>query len=79
MKRTKLKAKFRINNMPRIELHGTSDELIILSNCIKSEIIKALMRHNDMSYNEVINYYEKVSSENNYNDYDYLKVTTKEI
>lgn len=32
-----------------------------------------------MFYNEAINYYEKVSSENSYNDYDYLKVTTKEI
>ena len=52
---------------------------IILTNCIKTEIIKALMRHNNMSYNEAINYYEKVSSENSYNDYDYLKVTTKEI
>lgn len=79
MKRTRLKAKFRINNMPRVELHGMTDELIILTNCIKTEIIKALMRHNNMSYNEAINYYEKVSSENSYNDYDYLKVTTKEI
>ena len=79
MKRTKLKAKFRMNNIPRIELYGISDELIILTNCIKSEIIKVLMRHNDMYYNEAINYFEKVSSENSYNDYDYLKVTTKEI
>lgn len=79
MKRTRLKAKFRINNMPRVELHGMTDELIILNNCIKTEIIKALMRHNNMSYNEVISYYEKVSSENNYDDYDYLKVTIREI